>query len=75
MAKIVMKQGSWGTWGAAVDGVDIGAFSMDQQKVLLMAVVKHLGIDVEFELFDGKVDRLYKVGEDGELRRIVEEIV
>jgi hypothetical protein len=73
MAKIVMKQGSWGTWGAAVDGVDVGAFSMDQQKVLLMAVVKHLGIDVEYELFDGRVDRQYKVDEDGELRRVATE--
>jgi hypothetical protein len=73
MAKIVMKQGSWGTWGAAVDGVDVGAFSMDQEKVLLMAVVKHLKIDVEYEIFDGQEDRMYKVDDHGELRRVATE--
>ena len=74
MAKIVMKQGSWGTWQGEVDGVDIGAFSLDQQKVLLMAIVKHLGVEVEYEIFDGKVDRLYKVDDTGELHRIVVEV-
>jgi hypothetical protein len=38
-----------------------------------MAVVKHLGIDVEFELSDGRVDRQYKVDETGELRRVATE--
>ena len=73
MAKIVLKQGSWGTWQGEVDGVHMGAFSLDQQKILLMAIVKHLGVEVEYEIFDGKVDRHYKVDEDGELRRVVTE--
>jgi hypothetical protein len=74
MTKIVLKQGSWGTWQGQVDGVDIGAFSMDPLKVLLMGVVKNLKIDVEYEIFDGQEDRMYKVDNHGELRNIVEEI-
>lgn len=73
MVKIVMKQGSWGTWQGEVDGVAIDAYSMDQQKILLMAIVKHLGIEVEYEIFDGHEDRMYKVDDTGELRRVATE--
>jgi len=73
MAKIVLKQGSWGMWQGEVDGVAIDAYSMDPLKVLLMGVVKHLKIDVEYEIFDGQEDRMYKVDDHGELCRVATE--
>ncbi len=73
MSKIVLKQGSWGSWSAEVDGEDIGIHKLDQQIVLLTALVKHLGIEIEYNIFDGREERNYKVDETGELRRIVQE--
>jgi len=73
MTKIVMKQGSWGSWSAEVDGEDIGIHKLDQMIVIYTALVKHLGIEIEYNIFDGREERNYKVDETGELRRIVEE--
>lgn len=73
MAKIKMKQGSWGSWSVEVDGEDIGIHKLDQQIVLLTALVKHLGIEIEYNIFDGREERNYKVDETGELRRVVTE--
>jgi len=69
MTKLVMRRGSWGLWTAEVDGEDIGVHKLDQVTVLLQALVKHAGIEVEFEICDGLLeDRRYVVDEDGELR-------
>jgi len=73
MTKIVMKQGSWGSWSAEVDGEDIGIHKMDQLTVIYTALVKHLGIEIEYNIFDGREERQYKVDETGELQRIVQE--
>lgn len=73
MSKIKMKQGSWGAWSAEVDGEDIGIHKLDQLTVIYTALVKHLGIEIEYNIFDGREERNYKVDETGELRRIVTE--
>jgi len=73
MTKIVMKQGSWGSWSAEVDGEDIGIHKLDQMIVIYTALVKHLGIEIEYNIFDGREERNYKVDETGELQRIVQE--
>jgi len=69
-----LKQGSWGSWSAEVDGEDIGIHKMDQITVLLTALVKHTSVDIEYEIFDGREERYYMVDETGELRNILEEI-
>ncbi len=73
MTKIVMKQGSWGSWSAEVDGEDIGIHKLDQMIVIYTALVQRLGVEIEYKISDGREERHYKVDETGELRRIVEE--
>jgi hypothetical protein len=73
MTKIVMKQGSWGSWSAEVDSEDIGVHKLDQMTVLLTALVKHTNVRVEYEITDGPEDRYYLVDETGELRNIQED--